>query len=145
MANEEETFSLDEISKASRLDKYLHELPKVIGRRKKALSFLRNVFLECYHYISMNRSVVLPRISLRFAPTQDQFEKAYQRESKGAISREKERKLGALNAFVVGTKLSKRIYTNLKALTELLQHNNLSFVMNLVEIYIHEILHIGLP
>lgn len=139
-------FVLDEIPEGSRLERYLKEVPKVMGNKEKAISFLNAVFLECYDFVWQNTKILyLPRIVVKFAFSHDQFKKAEERESKDSISKEAVKKPEMTRAFSVYNKFLSKIYVDLKAHTDLLKFNNLTFIVSLVDAYMNEILHIGFP
>ena len=139
-------FVLDKVPEGSRLEKYLKELPEVLRDKEKAPSFLHKVFRECLDFVWQNvRIPYLPRITVKFVPSHDQFKREEERESKDSISKEAVKKPEMTRSFTVGNKFSQRIYIDLKAYTDLLRFNYLTFIMNLVTTYIHEILHIGFP
>lgn len=141
---ENRVFTLDKIPEGSRLEKYLQELPKVMksGKAETLLSFLNDVFLECLEHIKQNVNIMyLPSITLSLVPRHEQFVKEEQLASKRAISREVVK--APVTAFVVGNMLKQHLYVDLQAFIDQLHHGYPTFIINLVETYIHEILHIA--
>ena len=70
----EVAFKIDAIPKGSRLERYLQELPNVIGKRDKALSFLNKVFVDSLEYILKETDAIyLPRITLNVVLTHERF------------------------------------------------------------------------
>lgn len=138
-------FKLDKVPKGSRLEKYLEELPKVVKASKaQILSFLNSIFIECLEFVKQNTDIAFfPAITLKLVHTHERFKREEQRESKKATSKEVAK--APATAFVVGNRFKVRIYIDLESFINLLKFGYPTFIMNLVETYIHEILHIGYP
>ena len=82
-------------------------MPEVIGKKEKALSFLNKVFWECLDFVLKNARIpYLPKITLKFVLSHDQFKKEEEQESKDSISKEEAKKPEMTRAFTVGNKFS---------------------------------------
>lgn len=138
-------FKLSKIPKGSRLEKYLKKVPEAIDK-KEIMQFFQNAFRECLDFICLNEDIpLLPIISIRLVFLQERFNKELEKKMKTSILREEAKKPELTRAFVVGTKFSKMIYINLESFIELLKFSFLSFIMNLIDTYIHEIVHVAFP
>jgi hypothetical protein len=136
------TFSLFEIPKNSRLAKYLKELPKAI-KEKRLITFIQDTFHECFNFICLNEYIpILPVITTRLILTKNQFFKELEEQSKNSISKEEPKRPELTRAFVK----SNTMYIEMESLIQILkEHGTLSFLMNLIEIYVHEIYHLAYP
>lgn len=139
------TFKIDKVPKGSRLEKYLNELPKVFKDQKDEIfSYLKGMFVECLEFSTQNAGFsCLPQITLKFVQNHEEFKKLEQAESQGAATKE-ESKLQA-TALAVGNRFAVRIYMDLEHFSDLLKHGWATFVLNIVEMYFHEILHVTFP
>lgn len=138
-------FKLDKIPKGSRLERYLGELSKVMGEYETFLSYLKDVFAECLKFATKNTGIVSPRkIILRFAHTHEQYEREEKRETVRAVSKE----VPALpdHAFAITSKFEARVCVDLGFYVDLLKkHGYPTFILNITQTYLHEILHVMFP
>jgi len=136
-------YDLPEIPKNSRLAKYLDELPNAI-EEKRLIPFMKNAFQECFRFICLNEYVpMFPHtIAVKFIPTTNQFFKELEEQLKNSIQKEEPKKPELTSAFVK----SNTIHIDLERQIQILrEYGGLSFVMDLVDIYVHEICHLAYP
>ena len=129
----------------SRLEEYLEHLPLVLKSNKAEtiITYLTEIFTDCLKHTQQNLEALYPSITLSFFPSHEQFRIEEKRDSNRAITREPA-KIQAY-AYVRHSKLQARICLDLEYFVELLHHGAGTFAINLVETYVHEILHIVFP
>jgi len=138
-------FKLDKIPKGSRLERYLEELPKVMKKYETFSSYLKDVFDECLKSATQNTGSPPPRkIILRFVYNHAQYEKEEKKEAARAVSKENARLPS--QAFVIASKLEARVYIDFEFFFDRLKdYGYLTFILNITQTYLHEILHILFP
>jgi hypothetical protein len=143
--DEKIVIEFDGVPKGSLLEKYVNVFSDAV--KNDATNFvprMKKVFVECWRFFTQKEDITcLPQILLKLVSSHDEFMKAEQRESKKAISKE-DAKLQA-HAFSVGNRFQVRIYVDLEFLIGLLKYGYPTFVLNLVTIYVHEMLHTAFP
>jgi len=132
---------LDKIPEGSKLEIYVQQLTAVLKNDMDAFpQFMEKTFIDCLNFVKKEQTITfLPRISLKFARTHEEYLDMEQKVSKRAI--EKEVAIAQSSAFTVGNRFDKRICVDVESFINLLKHGCATFVFNLVETYIHEILH----
>jgi len=143
---EKRVIKIPEIPEGSRFEKYLNKLDEIMkGAEPKILPYLYGIFVDCWDYMKQNPNIqYLPQITLKLVPTHGEFKKVEQEEGKKAVSKEDAKYEST--AFVVGNRFAARIYVDLQKFIDLSSHfGGPTFVLNIVETYVHEILHIAFP
>jgi len=136
---------LDKIPKGSRLERYLEELPKVMAEYETFLSYLKDLFMECLKSATQNTGIVSPRkIILTFAHTHEQYETEEKKEAARTVSKENA-KLPS-HAFVITSNFEARVCIDFEFFVDLLKdYGYPTFILNITQTYLHEILHIMFP
>jgi hypothetical protein len=138
---EPKVFDLGTLPEGNRLLKYCQELKEIIENNKDAFStFLKKIYADCMSFLCNNQYVpCFPRIDLFFVPTHQEYLTLEKKTSEGAIQKE----VGVRQSygFSVVTIFGCQIYIDAELHIDLLKHGGTTFVLGLVETYIHELLH----
>lgn len=138
-------FKLDKVPEGSRLQKYLRELPGVLKKSADEIfMYLSLMFDECLRFLKSGSHVEnLPSIRLKLIPQHIHF--VEEEKEADRIAKSIEIPKGSSTAFVIHNRYYAEICVDIERLIGLLEHGYLTFIMNLIETYVHEILHSGFP
>lgn len=124
------------------MDQYLKELPEIFKEPAKIIPFLEGIFIECWQFVLQDPRVThAPEIELKLIPDSEQFRKIVKEESRHSKSLEEARQPEMTTAFTVGDFRKQTVYVDLEAQIKLLERNYETFILSLVEDYLHEIIH----
>lgn len=143
---EKRVIRIPKIPEGNRFEKYLKELEEIMkGNKSQFIPYLQSIFRDCLEHIRQNQDTLYlpPQIALILVPTSEEFKAIEQTVSKKAVSKE-DAKYEA-RALVVGNKFAARIHIDVEKHIELLTFGGGTFILNIVETYIHEILHTAFP
>lgn len=134
---DERITTLDKIPRGCRLERYLRE-PYRGKTREEIFSFWESIFEECLEFLSLKlKPPFLPRFKLNFVHDTKLYEKIEKENEKVAIIEEEAK--NPTTAFIVHNRFKATIYVDVEKLLNL--PNVESLTLNLIETYLHEILH----
>jgi len=136
-------FKLDKVLEGSRLQKYLRELPEALRKSvNEIFIYLNPMFDERSGFLKSGSHIEnLPSIRLKLIPQHIHFVEEEKEVAKIAKSMEIPR--GSSTAFVIHNRFYAEICVDIERLIGLLEHGRSTFIINLVETCVHEILHLG--
>lgn len=141
MNKEPKVIKLGKLPKGNRLLKYCKQLDEIINNNKNSFCpFLESIYEDCKNFLIRNEYVTwLPTIDLFFVPTHAEYLIIEKKREEGAI--QKEVSVGQTYGFVVGSRFNKKFYIDMELHLNLLAYNAATFIIGLIETYIHELLH----
>jgi len=129
--------TLGKIPKEGRLERYLRE-PYQERTREEIFSFWESIFKECLEFVIFKlKPISLPRFRLNFVLDTKNYEEIEKEHEKATIVEEEAK--SPSSAFIVHNRFRATIYVNVESLLAL--PNVESLTLNLIETYLHEILH----
>ena len=135
---------IDKIPEESRFNIYLKEMKELFKDfdADKFEDFLKNVFHDCAGFLTTS-GLHIPTTKVMLIYKPDQYVELETKCALTSISREIAK--GPSTAFVIRSGLLNTIYVNIGFLFESIGNGYPSFILNLVNAYIHEFLHIAFP
>ena len=135
---------IDKIPKESRLNEYLKTMVTLFESfdADKFEEFLKKVFHDCVDFL-VATGTQIPTTRIMFVYNSDQYVNMEKQCTLTAISKEIAK--GPSTAFVIRRATLNKIYVNVGYLIENINLGYPSFILNLVNAYTHEILHIAFP
>jgi len=137
---------IDEVPEGTRLYGYLELLKNTLEKQnqEKYRSFVENLFQASLKFLKENLGTVFfPTITVRLVHNHEKFQRYEMTESQDALSKEVAR--FPATAFIVGNRFKVQIFIDFDVYHSLLNHGYLTFIMNLVMTYFHELLHALFP
>jgi len=136
---------IDDIPEESRFHKYIEEITAIFRGRidfDKLEERLKEIFNDCLVFLKSS-GINFPTINAFLVYNSDQYVEIERLLTRTAINKEVAK--GPSTAFVIHNCYFTTIYFNIGYLLENLQLGYPSFILNLVNNYVHEILHIAFP
>jgi hypothetical protein len=132
---------IEKIPEGSRFEKYVKEIVLIIGgivNADKLETFLTQVFQDCCKFITKS-GLAVSTVHLILVYKNDQYLELERQFTQRAINLEVA--IAPTTAFIITRGLTKTIYVNVARLIEVLPSGYPSFILNLVDTYMHEIIH----
>ena len=132
---------IEKIPVGSRFEKYVNEIASIINgivNPDKLEIFLKQVFQDCCRFIADSGTAV-PTIRIRLVYNNEQYLEMERKSTQIAINLEVAK--GPSTAFIITRGLEHMVCVNVGRLIDCLQSGYPTFVLNLVDTYIHEIIH----
>jgi len=136
---------IEKIPEDSRFNKYIAEITPLFRDKidfDKIEELLKKIFEECILYIE-STGINFPTIEFLLVYNSDQYIEIERHLTQTAISKEVAK--GPSTAFVIHNRFFCTMYFNIGYLLENIQLGYPSFILNLVNAYVQEILHIAFP
>ena len=136
---------IDNIPEESRFHKYIEEITAIFRAKidfDKLEELLKKVFNDCLVFLRSS-GIDFPTIEALLVYNSDQYVEIERTLTQTTISKEVAK--GPSTAFVVHNRFFATIYFNIGYLLENVRLGYPSFILNLVNNYVHEILHIAFP